>query len=258
MDYWRYIQRRLHSESALHYPRNKVRLILRAYINGTLNQFVNDAKEYAEQGFLLTCSGSYLDERGNELNLPRKKGNFAKGTVTFTLTEDAKSKLKIPRNTTIQNRVTSYEYITTRDAYIEEGEKNVVVSVQSITYGKRFNADIGELTLFSNQYLPSNLSVNNEGTITGGSDGETDSEYRKRLFNSYSAHLTINYLKKQGIIIYSKKNYEDEIRINMTSLNPYLNNKYAAIPPNDEILDFLDNDVIHDKHMMIYIKGWDD
>ncbi len=256
MDYWRTIQRRLHSESALHYPKNKVRLILKAYVNGILNQYLDDARIFAEQGYLLTCIGSYLDERGNEMNLPRAKGNTAYGTVTFKLSEPANSKLKIPHNTLIQSNVTGYEYITSNDAYIDAGNTEVVVNVQAITYGKRYNAEIHELTIIDNSRLSSKLEVTNEISINGGTDGETDDEYRKRLFNAYSPRLTVDYLKKRGIILYSKKEFEDDIRIKMTSFNPYLNNIYAGIPPNEDIRDFLDNDVIHNKHIYIYSKGW--
>ena len=256
MDYWRTIQRRLHSESALHYPRNKVRLILRAYVNGILNQYVEDARMYAEQGFLLTCIGSYLDERGNEMNLPRRKGNTAKGTVTFSLSEPSNSKLKIPLNTLIQSNLSNYEYITSNDAYIDEGETSVTVNVQAITYGKRYNAEVNELTVFDNSRLSSDLTVTNEIVINGGTDGETDEEYRKRLFNAYAPKLTINYLKKMGIIIYSKKEFREDVRVNMTSFNPYLNNIYVGIPPNEDVQYFLDNDVIHNKHIYIYTKGW--
>lgn len=256
MEFWRFIQRRLHSESALHYPKNKVRLILKAYVDGILNQYLEDARVFAEQGFLLTCIGSYLDERGNEMNLPRKKGNIARGTVNFTLSEPSNSKLKIPRNTLMLS-IYGYEYITLNDAYIGVGETTTTVNVQAITYGKRYNIDAKELTIIDNTRLSSELEVSNEIPITGGTDGETDEEYRKRIFNAYSPRLTVDYLKKQGIIIYSKKEFEEDIRTKMTSLNPYLNNVYAGIPPNEEIADFLDNDVIHNKHIYIYTKGWD-
>lgn len=256
MDYWRVIQRRLHSESALHYPRNRVRLILRAYVNGILNQYLEDAVHYAEQGYLLTCTGRYLDERGDELNIPRIKGTVAQGTVTFKLPEPAYSKLKIPRNTSIYDKNSSYEYITTKDAYIEKEMETVTVNVQAITYGKRYNTETEKLTVFDKSRLPSTLEVTNEVPIVGGTDGETDEEYRKRLFAANTSKLTVNFLKKQGIILYSKKEFDDNIRTNMTSLNPYLNNIYAGIPPNNQTLDFLDNDVIHNKHIKVYKKGW--
>lgn len=256
MEFWRVIQRRLHSESALHYPKNKMRLILKAYVDGILNQYLDDARVFAEQGFLLTCIGSYLDERGNEMNLPRKIGRFARGTVIFTLSEPANSKLKIPRNTLMQS-IYGYEYITLNDVYINVGETTVTANVQATSYGKRYNIEANELTIMDNSRLSSNLSVRNESSIDGGTDGETDDEYRRRIFNAYSPRLTVDYLKKQKIILYSKKEFEEDIRTKMTSLNPYLNNIYAGIPPNDQISDFLDNDVIHNKHIYIYKKGWD-
>ena len=256
MDYWRFIQRRLHAESALHYPRNRVRKILRAYLNGTLNDCEVDSRHFFEQGFLLTCEGRFLDERGNEMGIPRKKGKTAEGTVHFELSKPATSRLKIPKGTLVYSSFTGYEYLTTYDAYIDVGETEVVVKIQAITYGKRFNAYEEELTTIDTTYLSKDLTVKNEIPILGGEDMESDAEYRQRLFNSISVNLSINFLKRQGIIIYSKKEYNNNIRIKLSSLNPYLNNKYAAIPPSNEVLNFLDRDVIHDKIMQIYIKGW--
>lgn len=257
MDYWRFIQRRLHHESALHYPRNKVRKILKAYVNGILNECEIDSRHYFEQGFLLTCTGRYLDERGYEMGIPRKKGKTAEGIVTFKLSSPASSRLKIPKNTLVYSSYTGYEYLTKYDAYIDVDETEVNIKVQAITYGARFNAYEGEITVINNKYLSKNLSVRNESPIYGGEDAEPDAQYRQRLFNSISINLSVNYLKKQGIIIYSKAKYNNNIRIKLSSFNPYLNNEYAAIPPSDEVLNFLDKDVIHDKIMQIYIKGWD-
>ena len=257
MDYWRVIQRRLHSESALHYPRNEVRKILKAYINGTLNEYEDNSRLFREQGFLLTCQGAYLDERGNEMGLPRKKGKVATGTVTFHLINPASSTLVIPKDFVIESSITGYGYTTTKNATIEVGETDVTVTVQAIASGKRYNAIESELTVIDTTYVSSDLSVTNEIQITGGVDGETDAEYRQRLFNSISTHLTVNYLKKQGIIIYSKKKYDNDIRIKMSSLNPYLNNEYAAIPPKS-LINYLNKEIIHNRIMQIYIKGWEE
>ena len=168
LDYWRFIQRRLHPESALHYPRNRVRKILKAYVNGILNQCEDDARIFFEQGFLLTCVGRYLDERGNEMGIPRKKGSVAKGTVIFELDAPATSRVKIPKGTLITSNITGYEYITMYDAYIEVEESETSVSIQAITYGARFNAMEDEITQLDTEYLPKNLTVTNKTAITGG------------------------------------------------------------------------------------------
>lgn len=255
-EYWRAIERRLHEESALHYPRNKMRLILKAYIDGTLNKFDADDRKFFEQGFLLTCSGEYLDLRGAEMGIPRKEGKIATGTVTFKLTNGAVSRISIPKGTIVSSYVTGYEYVTKNRAYIEVGETSVTVNVQAITYGKKYNCSKNEITYVETESIPSTVAVINETACTGGEDGESDGEYRQRLFNFISTNLSVNFLKKQGIIIYSKKKYDDEIRTKMSSLNPYMSNQYCAIPPNDTIMKYVEKDIIYYKIMQIYIKGW--
>ena len=100
------------------------------------------------------------------------------------------------------------------------------------------------------------LIVTNNEMIDGGEDGETDDQYRQRLLNNINTNITINYLKKQGIIIYSKKNHDDDVRTKMTSFNPYLNNMYDVIPPYNEVYDFVKYDLIADQYIMVYIRGW--
>lgn len=255
-NYWRAIEQRLHEESLLHYPRNEMRKILRAYLNGALNTCEENVNMFFEQGFLLTCTGEFLDERGNEMGLPRKHGTVAKGTVEFSLPNPASSSLKIPRNTLIQSNMTSYEYVTSEDAYFDVGDTTATARVQGITYGKRYNAEIDELTIIDTTYLSSNLTVTNKIEIVGGTDGETDDVYRQRLFNSISTKLTVNYLKNQGNILYAEEEFNDNIRIKMTSLNPYMNNKYCIIPNGIHMQNFVTKEVIYNKIMNIYVRGW--
>lgn len=255
-DYWRTIQRRLHEESALHYPRNKMRLILRAYVNGMLNKMDEDSRMFFNQNFLLTTSGYYLDERGAEFALPRKEGKFAKGTATFKSTSAAASKITIPKNTLLCNINTGQEYVTTSIAYINAGETSVTVPITGIATGSRFNAKVGEVAIVETENIPSTVAVVNEVQITGGVDGESDDEYRRRLFSFISTNLSIDYLKKQGIIFYAQKNLKDDIRTKMTSLNPYMNNVYCTIPPNDTVMKYILKDIIYYRIMQIFIKGW--
>lgn len=100
------------------------------------------------------------------------------------------------------------------------------------------------------------LLVFNAEPIDGGEDGESDDSYRQRLLNNINTNISINYLKKQGIIIYSKKNLKDDVRTKMTSFNPYLNNKYDVIPPDNEVFDFVKYELIADPYIMVYIRGW--
>ena len=158
-DYWRYIEERLHEESLLHYPDNKLRLILKSFLNGILNDFYDDSFDLMKQSFLVTMSGKYLDIKAEEYGLKRKTD-------------------------------------------------------------------------------------------------ESDDELRQRIFNATSTYLSVNFIKLQKTLIYTKKDLNDSIREKMSSNNPYLNNEYAVIPPDVETYDFLENDVVYEKIYQLYKKGW--
>ncbi|MCD8210592.1 MAG: hypothetical protein LUC37_03480 [Prevotella sp.] len=69
---WNAIVRRLHEESGLQYPQNRVRLILEACINGGLDDLEAVIWTTIFAGFLQTCTGKYLDLRGEEIGLSRR------------------------------------------------------------------------------------------------------------------------------------------------------------------------------------------
>lgn len=158
-DYWKYIEKRLHEESMLHYPENNLRKILKSFLNGILNEFYEDSFNLMKQSFLVTMTGKYLDIKAEEYGLKRKKD-------------------------------------------------------------------------------------------------ESDDELRQRIFNATSTYLSVNFIKLQKTLIYTKKDLTDSIREKMSSNNPYLNNEYAVIPPDVETYDFLENDVVYEKVYQLYKKGW--
>ncbi|WP_455644815.1 hypothetical protein [Methanosphaera sp.] len=85
---------------------------------------------------------------------------------------------------------------------------------------------------------------------------ETDDEYRQRLFNALSSYLSVNFVKLQGMILYSKDELESNIRSKLTSLNPYLSKYYAGIPKNSIATEFLTTDMIYEYNIYYYVKGW--
>ncbi len=85
---------------------------------------------------------------------------------------------------------------------------------------------------------------------------ESDNEYRQRLFNALSEYLSVSFVKLQGIILYAKEELYNDIRINMTSQNPYMSNIYAGIPRNDVSSRFLLYDMIYEYTVCHYVKGW--
>lgn len=86
---------------------------------------------------------------------------------------------------------------------------------------------------------------------------EDDDNYRKRIFNIISYNLTVNYLKRQGLLLYNLINIENNPRYGMTSHNPYMSNYFLALPETQLARDFMLNDMIYEYVLKYYIKGWD-
>lgn len=85
---------------------------------------------------------------------------------------------------------------------------------------------------------------------------ESDDEYRQRLFNALSEYLSVTFVKLQGIILYAKDELYSDIRIHMSSRNPYMNNIYAGIPRTSVSRSVLLYDMIYEYIICHYVKGW--
>lgn len=152
-----------------------------------------------------------------------------------------------------------FEYVTMYDVTIPEGSSTTTVPITAVKSGSMYNVDNKkEITVVDKSNINEDLIVFNDAPVTGGKDGETDNHYRRRLLNNESVNLSVNQIKREGIIVYSKKNRDDVIRVKMSSLNPYMSNKYALIPSNDEKLYFSEYDLIADDNVKVYRKGWED
>lgn len=157
---WDAIESRLHEETALRYPDNKMRKILEATLNGLLGDLEKDTMDLFYESFLITATGKYLDLRGEEFGIKRESN-------------------------------------------------------------------------------------------------ENDESYRKRIFNLLASKLSVSFVKKQGIDLYSVDDLNNNIRPVMTSHNPYLSNLYAGFPNNSYSRNFLLGDMIYEYVIKYYIKGWD-
>ena len=85
---------------------------------------------------------------------------------------------------------------------------------------------------------------------------ESDESYRQRILNMISSFFTVNFMKKQGFILYTIHSLESNVRTEMTSNNPYLNNIYMAIPKHALARDFMLNDTIYEYNLVHYTKLW--
>lgn len=89
-------------------------------------------------------------------------------------------------------------------------------------------------------------------------DNEDDLTYRQRILNKIDLHLTVYYCKNQGLYLYTEANLHDDIRNNLSSMNPTLSNKYVAIPKTSEANTFIKQQVIYEHNFDLYAKGWNE
>ena len=163
-EYWKNIAFRLHEESALHYPQNRVARILSSYLDGTLNEYEKDQLSLLFEGFLIKCSGVYLDERGAELGLQRVSGKFAKGVVTFKLLSSAKNDVIIKKGTNIRTKDTGWIYILQEDVIIPKSKQEASGIVRSQKSGSFYNTSSNTLTEWDNSNY-ANATVTNPHSI---------------------------------------------------------------------------------------------
>ena len=169
----------------------------------------------------------------------------------------AVSDITIPQGTKVYSE-TGFEYHTLTTAVIPKGESITKVEVIGDETGLRYNTDVNTIVASNLASINEEVIVTNITPITGGEDGEEDSDYRRRLLNSVTVNTSVNYLKRQGIIIYSQMYVDSDIRVKATSFNPYMRNKYVAIPPNDnpDVTEFLEKELIANDTLAVYKRGW--
>lgn len=131
--------------------------------------------------FLSLSYGRYLDLFGVEYNTPRKMGTNSHGTVTFSIPEPVDYTIEIPYGTLLRSSVTGLNYLTNLDTVIPIGATSADCPVYSQVAGVNTNAEKGTITIFGDTKVYNQLSVNNSEALTGGSNLETDDEYRARL-----------------------------------------------------------------------------
>ena len=197
--------------------------------------------------FTPTAMQSMLDKLNEDYEEGKPYYTYRECTNDFT----------IPTGTIVCSDA-GFEYKLTEDLVFPKGEIAVSGTIIATQSGSRFNTtEVDEVCIVQTSGINKDLACTNLTEITGGYDGEDDNEYRRRLLNSINTNISVNYLKRQSIIIYTKKELDDAVRLKMTSLNPYLNNKYCAIPPNDDVTFFMNHELIANKNVIVYIKGWD-
>lgn len=134
-----------------------------------------------KRAFISTAIGNYLDLHGADINVPRDLGKEAWGVVTFTIPSEEAFEIVIPSDTILVANDTGLQFKTINDAYISVGETSVDVAVKSVVVGDNCNAVAGTINTFYDNKPYIYLNVVNNEDLNGGTDSETDDEYRERL-----------------------------------------------------------------------------
>lgn len=120
-----------------------------------------------------TASGSDLDNLLSQMGYSRKAATYAEGYVTITGTDGA----EVAAGLYVANGKTLYE--VTQSGTISSG--SATLPIRAKMPGKSGNASAGAVNYFP--VMPENLlTVSNSAAITGGTDAETDEEFKERYY----------------------------------------------------------------------------
>lgn len=140
-----------------------------------------------KQGFVQTANGPSLDRHALLRGITRKKADYAKGFITFRLSEESDREVVIPKGTVCSAKGLPYiQFATQEDAIIVPGELFTAASVQALKTGEEYNCKAYSVCIMVNppQYV---YCAENEDAFTGGCDDECDESLRERILSSYSA-----------------------------------------------------------------------
>lgn len=148
-----------------------------AYVKAVFWQIL---EEYYYQLFVDFAEGVNLDRLASLLMIRRKPAERATGTVKFSRSTPATSKIVIPAGTRVSDENELIVFQTLEDAVINEGEMEVEVPVEAVYPGKSGNVTSNVITKMINP-IAGIEKVTNENPMTGGLDAETDEEFRWRI-----------------------------------------------------------------------------
>jgi len=148
-----------------------------------------------------TKSGQQLDIFCNLFGVYRQLGKRASGAVTFSTTGTASSLTVIPVGTQVvipiggnNGNPSAIYYVTTNAAVITPGATTVQVPVMAVLPGTIGNAPASTISQLVGSVL-NITTINNDLPITGGTDPESDAEFRNRWQNTAFNNTTGTYGK---------------------------------------------------------------
>lgn len=141
--------------------------------------FYDTVETKQSQCYIATATGEFLDRKIEEFGKERNKAAFSSGTVT--LTGNVGTSVKMGDKVASKSIIYS---IGDNKTIGDHGEVDVKIICDTV--GIHGNVGIGDVNRFP-VTLSGVTSVTNKEPITGGSDEETDEEFKKR-FMQYIEH----------------------------------------------------------------------
>ena len=135
----------------------------------------------AKQNLLAYAEGAFLDHIGALLQVTRLEASHALTTLKFTLSEAQPSAVIIPVNTRASPGGGVILFATTESVEIPAGETQIEVTAQCTLTGTQGNGFVaGQIRKLVDPF-PFEMSVVNITESYGGSDVESDENFRERI-----------------------------------------------------------------------------
>lgn len=135
----------------------------------------------AKQNLLAYADGDYLDHIGALLEVTRLSASHAMTTLKFTLSEPQPTTIIIPEGTRVTPGGGTILFATTESVEIPAGEREVEVTAQCTLAGAQGNGYVaGQIRKLVDPF-PFEMAVENLTETYGGSDTESDENFRERI-----------------------------------------------------------------------------
>lgn len=135
----------------------------------------------ARQNLLYYASDDMLDHKGYPWDTPRIGNDYSRTTILFTTSRSLESGKVIPKGERVTNNAGTIIFETTEEVVISPGEREVFVPAQCTEPGVIGNGlEVGELDalVVPISYI---TRVENITVSSGGTQPESDDDYRKRI-----------------------------------------------------------------------------
>jgi phage-related baseplate assembly protein len=228
-------------------PGDPVRLFLEslAYLIAQQRSLIDYA---AKQNLLAYARGDYLDHLGILTDTQRLPAQAAKTTMKFSIAEAMDSAVLIPEGTRATPGDQVY-FATAEAAEIPAGDTSVTVTAECTTAGAEANGCLaGQINRLVDP-VSHVTSVENTTTSLGGTDKESDDNFRQRIrlapekYSSAGARLGYRYWAKEA--------HQDILDVSVLSPVPGEVEIYVLMEdgelPGQEVLDAVDEQVNADR-----------